>query len=370
MSYLACHVQKFSAGSVAGLEKHILRKNRNYSNACIDKEKGVGNYDILSRKQVEISKSVKEKIAKSGARARKDSVVYCSVIVSSDNDFFEKAGAQNTMLFFKKAAQWLADNLAGGSDNVVNATVHMDETTPHLHFGFVPLTQDGRLCAKEMLSRRRLQELQDLLPKHLQDRGFQIERGRKNVEGRKHLTTDEYKAELKATLDTQKLVSSDFQKEYDRFLAVANKNYSEGLFGLGEPIIKLPVDEAKHTLKVLEKAKRIVERAQKAEAERDKALKRAEEAEPKAKAYDQLEKFIPEMAFKKMQVQAEMNERAYNQYFRGRFIEEKERGLEEYGIEKIVQWQKEREQDREDRARRKTVNRTHQRARDDYDYSR
>ncbi|WP_251033333.1 plasmid recombination protein, partial [Escherichia coli] len=38
-----------------------------------------------------------------------------------------------------------------GKDRVVAAVVHRDEATPHLSAFVVPLTQDGRLSAKEFI---------------------------------------------------------------------------------------------------------------------------------------------------------------------------------------------------------------------------
>ena len=38
---------------------------------------------------------------------------------------------------------------------MVSAMVHMDEKTPHMHLSFVPITQDGRLCAKEILGNKK-----------------------------------------------------------------------------------------------------------------------------------------------------------------------------------------------------------------------
>ena len=37
----------------------------------------------------------------------------------------------------------------------VSAVVHMDEKTPHMHLCFVPLTEDGRLCAKEIIGNKK-----------------------------------------------------------------------------------------------------------------------------------------------------------------------------------------------------------------------
>ena len=40
-----------------------------------------------------------------------------------------------------------------GIENVINATVHMDEATPHMHLGIVPVTEDGRLSAKDIFTK-------------------------------------------------------------------------------------------------------------------------------------------------------------------------------------------------------------------------
>ena len=48
-----------------------------------------------------------------------------------------------------------------GEDNVVAAWVHMDEPNarPHMHFDFVPVTEDGRLSAKDIMSRTHLRQM-------------------------------------------------------------------------------------------------------------------------------------------------------------------------------------------------------------------
>lgn len=38
-----------------------------------------------------------------------------------------------------------------GTENLIAAQVHMDETTPHLHALYVPLSADHRLCGSEIL---------------------------------------------------------------------------------------------------------------------------------------------------------------------------------------------------------------------------
>ena len=49
-----------------------------------------------------------------------------------------------------------------GRGNIFSAVVHMDEKTPHLHLCFTPITEDGRLSAKEILGNRaQLSQWQD-----------------------------------------------------------------------------------------------------------------------------------------------------------------------------------------------------------------
>lgn len=91
-----------------------------------------------------------------------------------------------------------------GKKNTIYAVVHNDEQTPHMHFGFVPMTEDNRVCAKEVINRNILRQIQEKLPKHLQNAGFDIERGEVNSEA-VHRTVKQYKADMekeKAALAT------------------------------------------------------------------------------------------------------------------------------------------------------------------------
>lgn len=36
----------------------------------------------------------------------------------------------------------------------------------HMHFGFVPMAEDNRVCAKEVMNRNILRQIQEELPKH------------------------------------------------------------------------------------------------------------------------------------------------------------------------------------------------------------
>src|SRR5699024_7811318 len=71
----------------------------------------------------------------------------------------------------------------------------LDESTPHMHFGTVPLTPDGRMSAKEVVGNKKaLTNLQDRYNQFMNERGFDLERGQsKQVTEKKHEVMDRYK---------------------------------------------------------------------------------------------------------------------------------------------------------------------------------
>lgn len=65
----------------------------------------------------------------------------------------------------------------------------MDEKIPHMHLSFVPITQDGRLCAKEIIrNKKKLTWWQDEFWKHMVKKYPDLERGEAaSVTGREHI---------------------------------------------------------------------------------------------------------------------------------------------------------------------------------------
>ena len=89
-----------------------------------------------------------------------------------------------------------------GEENIASFIVHLDETGPHAHCVFVPLTADGRLCSKEVLGGKNKIEAQqhmrdlhtrlaEVNPKYGLDRGDDIQ-----VTGARHRSTAEYNRDL------------------------------------------------------------------------------------------------------------------------------------------------------------------------------
>ena len=124
-------------------------------------------------------------------KMRKDAVVAVEVLLTASPEFFDEIEKDRTKLASNpKFIQWLKQTLNwaqkefGG--NLVDATLHMDESTPHVHLMAVPLTKDGRLCAKEIMARPELQRRQSEYASAMA--GFGLQRGEPAAETkRRHI---------------------------------------------------------------------------------------------------------------------------------------------------------------------------------------
>ena len=196
MSQLAAHMQKFKIGNLGGLQRHDERTLQRHSNPDIDVSKSSDNFSVLPLERLDpkrsLHKQVQETIADervSSRAVRKDAVVLTEWVISSDSTFFEGLSCDETKQFFTDAYQWFANHF--GADHIPYATVHMDETTPHMHMGIIPLT-NGRLSAKSIFNREALRFIQADLPQKLNEKGWNIERGECGSK-RKHLSVERYK---------------------------------------------------------------------------------------------------------------------------------------------------------------------------------
>ena len=200
MSLLSAHMEKFKKEAVRGIQGHNQRTRKSLSNPDIVTDRSSLNYDLHNDGPINFSKFIDQRIDSLNLKKvpRSDAVYMCEIVVSSDVDFFKKLSASEQRRFFLAAKEWLDD--FAGPKNVIAAIVHMDEKTPHLHYSHVPVTKDGRLCAKDVYTKASLRGLQDGLHKYLVSRGFDIERGVEQGPGssKKHLNTSEFKQQKEA----------------------------------------------------------------------------------------------------------------------------------------------------------------------------
>src|SRR5699024_366723 len=104
-------------------------------------------------------------------------------------------------------------------ENIMYATVHLDEKTPHMHFGFVPLTEDGRLSAKEVLgNKKKMSLLQDKFNAFINAKGYEMKRGERAIETeRKHVDVNNFKQQTEYHKKELEQVQSDFNASLEKW---------------------------------------------------------------------------------------------------------------------------------------------------------
>ncbi|EZV38523.1 MobV family relaxase [Staphylococcus aureus] len=197
MSYSIIRVSKVKTGTnTTGIQKHVQRENNNYENEDIDHSKTYLNYDLVNANKQNFNNLIDEKIEQNYTGKRKirtDAIKHVDGLITSDNEFFKDKSQDEIRAFFEHSKEFIENEY--GKDNLLYATVHMDEKTPHMHFGIVPITQDGRLSAKEVIGNKKaLTEFQDRFNEYVNQRGYDLERGQsRQVTNAKHDQVSRYK---------------------------------------------------------------------------------------------------------------------------------------------------------------------------------
>lgn len=169
--YYMAHLKKNTRGSVKGLSIHFERKTDNHSNEEIDVSRSYLNQDLMQDNSDMISR-FDERLENVYCMKREDVKALGTWVVTLPDELKnEKQNNQNK--FFEETKEFLDKRY--GKENVVCAVVHYDETTPHLHYAFIPVTFDEKkqrekVSAKEVLNRKDLQTFHDDLDKHLKEK--------------------------------------------------------------------------------------------------------------------------------------------------------------------------------------------------------
>jgi regulator of replication initiation timing len=194
MSFAILHMEKLKQPAIKGIQIHNQREKESQTNGDIDDSRSHLNYDLVNHKQIDYSEKINKMIEEgvtTGKTIRKDAVKVASFLVTSDSEYFEGLSAREEKRFFESAYEFFADEY--GEKNLAFSVVHKDEKTPHMHVGFVPITEDGRLSAKDFFGKKQqLVKLQDKFHEYMKREGFDLERGVSS--DRKHVESAKYKA--------------------------------------------------------------------------------------------------------------------------------------------------------------------------------
>ena len=201
MSYAIIRNAKYKSENLKGIYRHNERKNTNYSNKNIDKEKSYLNYSLKSPQftyEKEFERVRKEYNLK--GQIKTVSNIVCEYIITSDKAFFETIGEAETRRFFETAYKFVCEYKHLGEQYILSAKVHMDEETPHMHLVFIPVvhTKDKKgndidkiACSEFWKAKDSYRQLQDAFYNYMVANNFELERG--NPSEKLHLSVEDYK---------------------------------------------------------------------------------------------------------------------------------------------------------------------------------
>ena len=185
--YAILRFAKYKGPEISRIESHNERTKEKYaSNPDIDTSRNHLNFHLVFPERKYRAEAEKQ-IAAAGCRTRSDSVRVVEVLVTASPEFFKGKKKAEVRAYFNEALDFMQKHQS--KDTIISAVVHMDEKTPHMHLCFVPLTEDKRLSAKEIVgNKKKLTWWQDEFWKHMVGKYPNLERGESASEtGRTHI---------------------------------------------------------------------------------------------------------------------------------------------------------------------------------------
>ena len=246
MSYAIFRVEPINKISdLAQIGSHNKREKKAYkSNPDIDITKTKYNIDLfpLSEKYIKgfynLAKEYKLEHDKRMETMRDDrkktfrqmvddsnNVVADELLFTSDFDFFKGMSKKQIKKWADTCMEFVYNDLGYTKEQILHATLHMDEKTPHIHCVVVPLirkfdkrtnTEKWTISKKQYIKdKAHLSELQDKYYQSLIYNGFGLERGIKNSDN-EHISIKEFKKitnKLDNRLEKQNyLMTRDYEK--------------------------------------------------------------------------------------------------------------------------------------------------------------
>lgn len=217
---MRCEKRKMSA--VGGLEAEANREHMiDLPASDIDWDKTHDNVYFV--RSADWRESICRTLQEYGiSRWRKDAVVMIDSLYTASPEFFRQSVDQSQIIDYFRDCLDFHERHYG---HIINAVVHLDETTPHLAVASVPIVQRGEryaLSAKELMGNRSdYRARQDAFWEEVSSQ-YGMERGEPSdpLERREHLTVQEYKIDRNnediAYLEGRKIALQEDVNSLDR----------------------------------------------------------------------------------------------------------------------------------------------------------
>ena len=124
------------------------------------------------------------------------------LLFTASPKFFENMSNENLMKWANTCMEFVYNDLGYKKEQILHATIHLDEKSPHIHCVVIPLvkkldkrtnTERWTISKKQFIKDKiHLSQLQDKYHERLTEKGFDLERGIKGSDS-KHIKIKEYK---------------------------------------------------------------------------------------------------------------------------------------------------------------------------------
>lgn len=139
--------EKRKRTDLGGIQKENLRTATEYNNKVAP---GMDVFNVVLKESNNWLQDINKEIQAAGARTRSNSVLALDTLYTASPEFFQgKTNAENDK-FFQDCLKFHNERFG----HIISAVVHYDETTPHMHIISVPLTEDGRLSARDVIGNK------------------------------------------------------------------------------------------------------------------------------------------------------------------------------------------------------------------------
>jgi len=290
MSYAIVRNEKLTRVQAQGICVHNDRKSKNHSNKEIDVERTHLNYYLKKNKLSYIKEF--DRIKKENnlqGQIRSNSIIMCEMIFTSDKEFFDKIGVEETKRYFEESYKFISKYKNLGEKNIISAVVHFDEGTPHMHLIYIPTihTQDkdgndiNKICCRDFWKGRdSYRKLQNAYYEYVTQKGFELERGLPKEEtNREHYTIQEFKnitnfEKTKETLKNIKLELPEVPelKDIKKVMIGRDEKILNEIIKPKDKLIETLYYDNKQLHEKLGKQVNIIDSAEKFEKERENIL--------------------------------------------------------------------------------------------------
>ncbi len=160
------HLEKYTAAAAGHMFAHYDRTHSS-STSNIDESRTHLNYNLAEKNQpLSCLDCLHKRMSEIKVLKRANVNVMCDWVITAP----ESLTPEELPPFFDECYKFL--NARYGKENVISSPVHMDETSPHIHYNFVPVVTDKKkgipkLSAKECITRKNLNTFHPDLTKHM-----------------------------------------------------------------------------------------------------------------------------------------------------------------------------------------------------------